>query len=449
MKVCKFGGTSLADATQIKKVCNIILSDKERRLVVVSAPGKRFDNDIKVTDLLIACASARLSGKSAEGELATVIDRYASIANDLDVPEVIEDISKNLTERVNVEFSDSGKFMDAVKAAGEDNCAKLVAAYLEKSGHPAMYINPKDAGLFLSDAPGNAVVLEKSYNNLKKLSEIDKIGIFPGFFGYSEAGDIVTFPRGGSDTTGAVLASAVEAELYENFTDVDYVYAASPKIIKDPAPILEMTYREMRELSYAGFNVYQDEALLPVYRNGIHVRIKNVNNPSIPGTLIAPTRKNHKHRPLAGVACDSGFCYLNITKYLMNREVGFGRKVLSILEDEGISFEHMPSGIDSLSIILRESMLSQAIKDRILHRVKAELNVDDAHFQGNISLIMISGEGMLHTVGISARAGAALCRAGVNIEMISQGALEISMVFAVATEDSKRAVSSIYNEFFN
>ena len=337
MKVAKFGGTSLASADQIRKVCSIVLSDPERRLIVVSAPGKRFREDIKVTDMLISCAKAGLENSDTGSKLQAVVSRYADIASELGISgDIVRTIAADLEARVHGDKTDRDRYTDSLKAAGEDNCARLVAAYLQSTGAAALYVNPKDAGLLLSDEFGNAQVLPQSYDNLKSLSESSGIVIFPGFFGYSLAGEIVTLPRGGSDITGSILSAAVNADLYENFTDVDNVYSANPNLIESPRPIKELTYREMRELSYAGFSVFQEEALLPVYRKGIPVCIKNTNNPGAPGTTIVKERFNITN-PVAGIASDSDFCFIYIGKYLMNREVGFGRKVLQILEEEHIS----------------------------------------------------------------------------------------------------------------
>ncbi len=449
MKVAKFGGTSLANADQIKKVCEIVTSDPDRRLVVVSAPGKRFKDDIKVTDLLIALAQKCIKEGNAEAELNAVIERYKEIAKELNLSEdIARVIAEDLRNRVNMDRTNEGRFMDTLKAAGEDNSAKVVAAYLKSVGIEAEYVNPKDAGLLLSDEFGNARVLPESYENLKKLRDKSGIMIFPGFFGYSKSGDVVTFPRGGSDITGSILAAAIKADLYENFTDVDSVFAANPNIVENPKPIPVFTYREMRELSYAGFSVLHEETLEPVYRMGIPVCIKNTNNPQAPGTLIAPNREI-KDNHVVGIASDTGFCTIYVSKYMMNREVGFGRKLLNILENEGLSYEHTPSGIDNISIIVEEKQLDKVEEERLVKRVKDELNVDDITIERGSALVMIVGEGMLRTVGVSARATNALAKAGVNIEMINQGSSEVSMMFGIKAVDNIKAVRALYDEFFN
>lgn len=448
MKVAKFGGTSLASAEQIKKVCKIVTSDPERRLVVVSAPGKRSKEDTKVTDLLIACAKAKLGKGTADAELAVLVKRFADIAAELGLsPEIVDSIAFDLKVRIESDISNRDKYMDSMKAAGEDNCAKLVAAYLKSMGVDASYINPRDAGLLMSDEFGNAQVLPQSYENLRALKNSPGISIFPGFFGYSLTGDVVTLPRGGSDITGSILAAAVEADLYENFTDVDSVFSVNPNIVPNPHPISELTYREMRELSYAGFSVFHEEALVPVFLKGIPVRIKNTNNPDAPGTTILKSRSSIT-RPVVGIANDSGFCCINMSKYLMNREVGFGRKILQILEEEHLSYEHIPSGIDNMSVILKQNQLDSNAEERIINRIKTEMSVDDIYVQRDLSLVMIAGEGMQHTVGIASRATGAFTGSSINIEMINQGASEVSILFGVKDSDSINAVKALYNEFF-
>jgi aspartate kinase len=448
MKVVKFGGSSCASADQIKKVCDIILSDPLRKVAVVSAPGKRSPSDIKVTDLLIACADAFFERGDAELEMELVVKRYGDIIKELQMDlDLISDIRKDLKKRIFSGIDNREKFTDLLKAAGEDNCAKLVSKYLKQLGHNANYINPKDAGLLLSDEYANARVLPISYENLAKLKHNEGIIIFPGFFGYSPSGDVVTFPRGGSDITGSILGAALDAEMYENFTDVDSVYVANPQMVEQPKPIEEITYREMRELSYAGFSVLHEETLEPVYRKGIPVAIKNTNNPTFKGTLIT-ARRSFKDGPVAGIACQGGFASIYLSKYMMNREIGFGRKVLHILEEEAIPFEHMPSGIDNLSIIIKEDYLEKSKEQRILKRLKEEMKVDEVNIERNLALIMVVGEGMMQTIGIASRATNALAKSDVNIEMINQGSSEVSMMFGVRERDATKATRTLYNEYF-
>ena len=448
MKVCKFGGTSLADADKIAMVCDIIQADPDRRIVIVSAPGKRNKKDIKVTDLLITCAEAKLAGEPANDELKAVINRFAEIQAELGLsPEILKVISDDLKKRLASDTGHKARFMDTMKAGGEDNCAKLMAAELKRRGVDARYVNPRDAGLLLSDEYGNAQILPESYKNLAALGRSKGVSVFPGFFGYTLDGSVVTFPRGGSDITGSILAAAVKADLYENFTDVDSVFAADPAIVPNAAPIKELSYREMRELSYAGFNVLHDEAIVPAVRAGIPICVKNTMKPDAPGTRIVPERDNVPGN-VAGIASSEGFCTLYASKYLMNREIGFGRKLLQIFEEEILSYEHMPSGIDNLSIILREDSFDSQVEKHVLQRIKNELGTDSIEVERGLALVMIVGEGMRHTLGVAAKATKALSDAGVNIEMMNQGSSEISMMFGVKAEDRKKAVQSLYHAFF-
>lgn len=448
MKVIKFGGSSLASGKQIEKVFQIVISDPERKIVVVSAPGKRNSEDQKVTDLLIECAEQRLLNRDPKETVEAVIERYSSIAEELAIPnQVIMEIEHDLSERLNGDRSKPDRFMDLVKASGEDNNAKLVAAYFRKQGIEAHYIDPGEAGLLVSDEPGNAQVLEESYERLYSLRERSGILIFPGFFGYSKEGEVFTFSRSGSDITGSILANGLKADLYENFTDVDAVYSVNPFIVERPKEIKELTYREMRELSYAGFTVLHDEALVPAFRAGIPVQIKNTNNPSAPGTKIVYERDN-TNGPVIGIASDQGFCSIYVSKYLMNREIGFGRRLLSILEEYGLSYEHTPSGIDDVSIILRENQFGPEMENEIKKRILRDLHADEVKIVHGLALIMVVGEGMRRNVGTMARASKALAKAKVNIEMINQGSSEVSMMFGVKEVEEKRAVQALYEEFF-
>ncbi len=448
MKVAKFGGTSLASAEQIEKICAIVTADPARRLVVVSAPGKRDREDTKVTDLLIEVVRAQLTNQDGRTALARVIDRYAAIISDLGLPDTaLAPIVADFERRLAMSTSDEALYADAMKAGGEDNCARLVAEYLRHNGAEAHYLDPGEGGLILSEEPGNARVLQASYGKLRQLEDRPGITIFPGFFGYSPTGRVVTFSRGGSDITGAILAAAVDASVYENFTDVDSVFVANPALVENPVAVAEITYREMRELSYAGFSVFHDEALEPVFHAGIPVVVKNTNNPQAPGTRIVPERAVGD-RPVVGIAATDGFCSIYISKYLMNREVGFGRRLLAIFEDEGISFEHTPSGIDNMSVIVRESYFNHAAEERVLRRIRTELEVDELSVARGLALVMVVGEGMHHTIGLASRTCTAFARASVNIEMINQGSSEVSMMFGIAAADIPAAVRSLYGEFF-
>lgn len=448
MKVVKFGGSSLASGAQLEKVFHIVTSDPARKAVVVSAPGKRYAEDTKVTDLLIACAEQYLASGSAPELAEAVVERYALIANELQLEQSItEQIRDDLFTLLEGDKSNPEQYLDTVKASGEDNNAKLIAAYFRHKGVKAEYINPKDAGLFVTNEPGNAQVLPESYQNLYRLRERDGLIIFPGFFGFSEAGDVITFSRSGSDITGSILANGLHADLYENFTDVDAVYAVNPSYVENPKEISELTYREMRELSYAGFSVFHDEALIPAFRAGIPVQIKNTNNPSAQGTRVVSKRDN-TNGPVVGIASDTGFCSIYISKYLMNREIGFGRRALQILEEHGLTYEHVPSGIDDMTIILREGQMDNATERSVIKRIQDDLHADEVIVEHHLALIMVVGEAMRHNVGTTARAAKALSEAKVNIEMINQGSSEVSMMFGVKEAEERKAVQALYQEFF-
>ncbi|QQK76754.1 aspartate kinase [Salicibibacter cibarius] len=450
MKVSKFGGTSVASGNQIEQLKNIIAADAARRIVIVSAPGKRSDDDVKVTDLLIDLGEKRLKGEPVGDVLEQVVDRYRTIAQELGVEKTItESIQDDMQARAAFSTEDEGIFMDQMKAAGEDNNAKLIAAYFNHIGMAASYMNPREAGLLVNGEAGNAQVLDAAYESLAKLKDRDEILVFPGFFGYKENGQLVTFPRGGSDITGAIVAAGVNAEMYENFTDVDSVCVANPKVIDRPSEIHHMTYREMRELSYSGFAVFHDVALVPAFRHKIPVNVKNTNNPEGKGTLItAEKSETHDKYPITGIAADKGFSIIYVRKYLMNREVGFGRRLLEMIEDEGISYEHLPSGIDDTSVVLRTSEFSLDSENRLLTRIQNEMDVDDAYIEHGFTMLMLVGEGMKETVGIAARGSKALAEAGINIEMINQGPSEVSLAFAVKDRVGDEAIKAIYDEFY-
>ncbi|MFL2100617.1 aspartate kinase [Desemzia sp. FAM 23991] len=449
MNVVKFGGSSLASAQQLKKVVQIVKENKARKIVVVSAPGKRFPQDEKVTDLLISIAEKSLLNQDFSDEMNKVVHRYQEIAEDLHLDKkVIEMIRMNLNELTAGDKTTPDYYIDAFKASGEDNNAKLVAAYLNQEGLLSSYINPQEAGLLVTDEPNNARILPESYDALEKLRNRTEVLVFPGFFGYTKEGQICTFSRGGSDITGAILANGVGAELYENFTDVDAIFAANPSVVKNPYPVSELTYREMRELSYAGFSVLHDEALEPAFKKGIPVVIKNTNNPEAPGTKIV---KEHtkEHAPLIGIASSSGFINIYIEKYLMNREIGFGRKVLQLLESYGLSYEHTPSGIDNLTVILRENQMTPEIEKKLISALTEELSVDSVNIERGVALIMLVGEGMRNQIGTMAIAAQALKDEHINIDMVNQGASENSVMFGIQKKDEDKAVEALYHAFFD
>ncbi|TDM21796.1 aspartate kinase [Macrococcoides canis] len=446
MKVCKFGGSSVADAQQIKKILKIINEDNKRKYIVVSAPGKRYKEDVKVTDMLIALIEAVLLKKDHQDLIKQILDRFQQIERELNINHsLIETFRTQLNDYIKRFQHQPERLTDALKSCGEDFNAQLIANYNNEQGIKTTYFSPGDIGLIVSDEPSNSVVLEKSYENImNKLVNVEGKVIIPGFFGINENGDINTFSRGGSDITGAIIASSVNSDVYENFTDVSGIFSANPNIVNQPASIIQLTYEEMRELSYAGFSVFHDEALLPVYRSQIPVNIKNTNDPDHPGTLITNSRQSSG---VVGVSCDSGFVSINMKKYLMNREIGFTRRLLSILEDMNISYEHMPSGIDDISVILRAHQL-EGKEAMLLEKIEHELKVDALSIEKNIAILMVVGLGMKTLVGTANKATEAFKSNNINLKMINQGSSEISMMFGIEEKDADRAVLAAYEAYF-
>lgn len=448
MKVTKFGGSSLASAAQLEKVFHIVQSDSERRFVVVSAPGKRDKHDTKVTDALIRYYKEYVDGLDVSASQEWIINRYQAMADELGfVSKSMTKIAKSIRDLATLPIDDNDFLYDTFLAAGEDNNAKLIAEYFSHKGLPTRYVHPKEAGLFVSAEPSNARILPASYDYIEELRNCDEVLVIPGFFGVTKDGQICTFSRGGSDITGSIIAAGVKADLYENFTDVDGIFAAHPGIIHKPHSIQELTYREMRELAYAGFSVLHDEALLPAYRGRIPLVIKNTNNPSHPGTRIV-LEHSGETLPVVGIAADDDFVSINVSKYLMNREVGFGRKLLQVLEELNIRWEHMPTGIDDLSVVLRGRELTPIKEEEILRQLNHRLEVDRAEIEHELSIIMIVGEQMKSHIGVAATATAALSKRNINLAMISQGASEVSVMFVVKTQERNEALRALYDAFF-
>jgi len=453
MKVCKFGGSSLANAAQLNKVIDIVLADPARRIVVVSAPGKRHGGDMKVTDLLIELANLALKGENTDRAYGAVVERYAEMASELNLgEEIVRKIELDLTERLGqVATLEAAEFMDLLKAAGEDNNAKLVAVAFEARGKKARYASPKETGMVLKGQFGDATLDPESYVKLSRaFSNFDGIVIYPGFFGYTKEGKVATFPRGGSDITGSILAAAICADVYENFTDVDSVYPCDPRIVeevKEGEGIPTMTYREMRELAYAGFGVFNDDAVIPAVRARIPINIRNTNHPSEPGTMIQQSRRVVPGT-VVGIASADGFCNIVVEKYLMNREIGFGRRLLQVLEGEGISYEHMPSGVDSQCVVVKEQYLPKEKEHRIVSALRETLNPDFVTIERDLTMLMVVGEGMCYTPGMLAKACLALASAGVSMSMVNQGSSEVSFMIAIRSKDRDAAVRALYKAFF-
>ena len=453
MKVCKFGGSSLANAAQLNKVIDIVLADPARRIVVVSAPGKRQGGDTKVTDLLIALAETALKGENTDRQYGAVVERYAEMAAELKLgEEIVRTIELDLSDRLaKVSSLQPAEFMDLLKAAGEDNNAKLVAVAFEARGKKARYASPRETGMVLTGDFGSATLDPQSYAKLAKaFSNFDGIVIYPGFFGYTKDGKVATFPRGGSDITGSILAAAVCADVYENFTDVDSVYPCDPRIVEEVKKgegIATMTYREMRELAYAGFGVFADEAVIPAVRARIPINIRNTNHPSEPGTMIQQSRRVVPGT-VVGIASADGFCNIVVEKYLMNRQIGFGRRLLQILEENGISYEHMPSGVDSQCVVVKEQYLPKEKEHLILSAIKHELEPDFVTIERDLTMLMVVGEGMCYTPGMLAKACLALASAGISMSMVNQGSSEVSFMLAIRSKDRDGAVRALYKAFF-
>ncbi len=451
MKVCKFGGSSLANAAQVNKVLDIVLADPARRIVVVSAPGKRHPGDTKVTDLLIELAETALKGENTDRQYGAVVERYAEIAQTLNLGEaIVRTIELDITDRIaKVASLERDEFMDLMKAAGEDNSAKIVAAAFCARGKKARYVSPRDTGMVLTGRFGDATLDPCSYATLARaFSGFAGIVVYPGFFGYTKEGKVATFPRGGSDITGSILAAAVCADVYENFTDVDSVYPVDPRIVPEvKGGIQTMTYREMRELAYAGFGVFADEAVIPAVRARIPINIRNTNHPGEPGTMIQQTRRVVPGT-IVGIAAADGFCNIVVEKYLMNREVGFGRRLLQVLENEGIAYEHMPSGVDSQCIVVKGQCLPKGKEHKVVQAIRRELNPDFVSVERDISILMVVGEGMCYTAGMLAKACLALASVGISVSMVNQGSSEVSFMLAIRSQDRETAVRALYKTFF-
>jgi aspartate kinase len=453
MKVCKFGGSSLANASQVNKVIDIVLSDPSRRIVVVSAPGKRHSGDTKVTDLLIELANTALKGENTDRQFGAVVERYAEIAQQLRLgDEIVRRIEMDLMDRIaKVNELAADEFMDLLKAAGEDNSAKLVAVAFQARGKKCRYAGPKETGMILTGAHGDAQLDPASYDTLSRaFSNFEGIVVYPGFFGYTREGKVATFPRGGSDITGSILAAAVCADVYENWTDVDSVLPCDPRVVPEVAAgegIPTMTYREMRELAYAGFGVFNDDAVIPAVKARIPINIRNTNHPSEPGTMIQQSRRVVPGT-VVGIAAMDNCCNLVVEKYLMNREIGFGRKLLTSLEEEGVSYEHMPSGVDTQCIIVKEQYLPKGREARVIATIRREVKPDYVTVERGLAMIMVVGEGMCFTPGMLAKACLALSSEGINISMVNQGSSEVSFMIAIRSSERDKALRALYKTFF-
>ncbi|EEU30772.1 aspartate kinase [Limosilactobacillus coleohominis 101-4-CHN] len=450
MKVVKFGGSSLANGDAFEQAIAIIKDDSARQIVVTSAPGKRFKNDIKVTDLLINYANAVINHADYSAIQNEIFSRYEEIGAHFGVQrDQLSVIHQIIVELPNGDYPDDNFLMAAFKAHGERLNARLMALVLQKLGINARFVDPKEAGLIVDGEPNNAIVDPQTYNNLAAFDySADEKLIFPGFFGFTIDGNIATFSRGGSDITGAILARGFHADLYENFTDVDAIFSANPSIVNDPQPIKRMTYREMRELSYAGFSVFHDEALIPAIEGNIIVNVKNTHAPEKPGTLIVPDQGFHPEQIVTGIAGGKHYAALYLHKYLLNREAGFTLKILEILNKYGLPYEHMPSGIDDITIIFDRKLISDDLVQKLCDEVRATVNPDSLEWIDDYAVIMVVGEGMFNRVGVAAGIFTELAEHNIRISMINQGASRISIMIGTYKKDADNAIRAIYQHFF-
>ena len=435
IRVVKFGGSSLADATQFKKVAEIILADKRRRYAVPSAPGKRFKEDTKVTDMLYACYDLAESENSGYEKIFKEIkERYEGIISelglDLSLEEEFKKIEKNFLAKAGRDYAASrGEYLNGI----------ILAKYLGfdfVDSAEVIFFNEK--GIF--DLQRTVKVLG---DRLSKLS----FAVVPGFYGSMPDGSVKTFSRGGSDITGSIVARAVNAEIYENWTDVSGFLVADPRVIDNPVPITTITYKELRELSYMGATVLHEDAIFPVRTAGIPINIKNTNAPEDKGTMIVANADDIiPPYTITGIAGKKGFCAINIEKDMMNSELGFGRKILEVLENNNISFEHLPSGIDTMTVLVNENSLNGKA-ERILNDIKNAVNPDHIELEHNIALLAIVGRGMRRQRGTAARVFAALAHARINVKMIDQGSSELNIIVGVSDNDFEEAMKCIYAIF--
>ena len=432
-KVVKFGGSSLASAKQFKKVGDIIRADKSRRYVIPSAPGKRNKNDEKVTDMLYECYDAAAAGKSYGKLLAKIKDRYIQI---------IEGLNLNLNldfefQKIEENFI-AKKGRDYAASRGEYLNGLVMAAYLEYD-----FIDAADVVFF--DEEGNFLADKTDAELAGHLAHTEK-AVIPGFYGSKPDGSIKTFTRGGSDVTGSIVAKAIHADIYENWTDVSGFLVTDPRIVENPAPIETITYRELRELAYMGASVLHEDAIFPVRKEGIPINIRNTNKPDDPGTLIVESTCRKPKYVITGVAGKKGFCSINIEKAMMNTEIGFGRKVLDVFEREGISFEHIPSGIDTMTVFVHQSEFEEH-EQSVIAGIHRAVQPDSVEMESDLALIAVVGRGMKSARGTAGRIFSALAHARVNVKMIDQGSSELNIIIGVKNSDFEPAIKAIYDIF--
>ena len=432
-KVVKFGGSSLASAQQFSKVKSIITADKHRRNVIPSAPGKRFSGDTKVTDMLYDCYDTAVSGSNFEEKLDKIHERYNEIIEGLHL-----DLSLDKEFDKIYEYFKNGAGVNYAASRGEYLNGIIMANYLGFE-----FIDAAEVIFFDENGEFDS---EKTNNILSIRLEKTDCAVIPGFYGAMPNGTIKTFSRGGSDITGSIVARAVKADLYENWTDVSGFLVTDPHIVENPEPIEIITYRELRELAYMGASVLHDEAIFPVRREGIPINIKNTNDPSAPGTLIVESTCKRPKYTITGIAGKKGFASVNLEKDRMNTEIGFGRRVLSVFEENGISFEHMPSGIDTMSVFVQQSDFEEK-EQKILAGLHRNVDPDFLEIHSNIALIAVVGRGMKSTEGTAGKLFTALAKEDINIRMIDQGSSELNIIIGVNEKDFEKATRAIYHAF--
>ncbi len=433
IKVVKFGGSSLASAEQFMKVKDIIKADPDRRFVVPSAPGKRNSADTKVTDMLYRCYALAEEGQDFDDALAAIKARYQDIIDGLSLTVSLDDEFAKVRDNFK---NHAGK--DYAASRGEYLNGILLASYL---GYE--FLDAAQYIFFREDGTFDDVATQKKLS--KKLATLSH-AVIPGFYGSYADGRVKTFSRGGSDITGSIVARAAQANLYENWTDVSGFLVTDPRIVRDPKVIETITYRELRELSYMGAGVLHEDAIFPVRTAGIPINIKNTNAPEDAGTFIVENTSRKPAYTITGIAGKKGFTAINIEKDMMNSEIGFGRKALQAFEDNGISFEHMPSGIDTLSVFVHQTEFEEK-EQTVLAEIHKLCNPDSIEIATDLALIAVVGRGMKSNHGTAARIFRALDNAGVNIRMIDQGSSELNIIIGVAGADFESAINAIYHAF--
>ena len=432
-KVVKFGGSSLASAEQFKKVGEIIHADQERKFVVPSAPGKRNPDDTKVTDMLYACYALAEEGKDFKAQLAAIKDRYQEIIDGLELELSLEEefktIEKDFKANAGVDYAASrGEYLNGI----------IMATYLGFE-----FVDAAEVILFGQDGEFDS---ETTNVKLKERLADMEAAVIPGFYGAYEDGTVKTFSRGGSDITGSIVARAVKANVYENWTDVSGFLIADPRIIYKPEGIETITYKELRELSYMGATVLHEDAIFPVRREGIPINIRNTNAPEDNGTWIVESTCQKPKYVITGIAGKKGFCSVNIDKDMMNSEIGFGRKVLQAFEENGISFEHVPSGIDTMTVFVHQDEFMHK-EQQVVSGIHRLAEPDRIEIEADLALIAVVGRGMKSTRGTAGRIFSALAHANVNVKMIDQGSSELNIIIGVADSDFETAIKAIYDIF--